>query len=50
MNLIIEQDMEELNLKGLEPTRLILCLADQRKIKPLGVLRNIKTIICDIRI
>ena len=48
VNLITEQTMEVLGLKGLESTSLILRLADQRKVKPLGVLRNVKTIIAGL--
>ena len=42
VNLIIEQTMEELGLEGLEATNIVLHLADQRKVKPVRVLRMVK--------
>ena len=39
INLITEQTMDELGLKNIEPTSIVLRLADQRKVKPLGILQ-----------
>lgn len=45
VNLMTEQTMSELGLKTLEPTNIILRMANQRRAKPLGMLRGIRTMV-----
>ncbi|KAI5056279.1 hypothetical protein GOP47_0028097 [Adiantum capillus-veneris] len=45
VSLMTEQTMGELGLKQVEPTNIILRLADQRRVKPLGILQGVKTIV-----
>ena len=45
VNLMTEQTMKELGLTTLEDTNIILRMADQRRVKPLGMLQGIKTIV-----
>ena len=49
VNLMTEHTMEELGLKTLEPTNIILRMADQRRVKPLGMLHGIKTIVAGLQ-
>ena len=37
--------MEELGLKSMNPTPIILRMADQRRVKPMGILMQIVTTI-----
>lgn len=48
VSLMTEQTMEQLGLGNMDPTNIVLWLADQRRIKPLGVLQGIKTIVAGL--
>ena len=43
MNLVTEETMELLGLTGLMPTRILLKMADQHSVRPLGILKNVIT-------
>ncbi|HYP42983.1 MAG TPA: hypothetical protein VEQ18_03080, partial [Candidatus Nitrosocosmicus sp.] len=43
VNLMNKETMENLNLSGLLPTKLVLRMADQSRVKPLGILSKVKT-------
>ena len=45
VNLMTSEVMEELGLKTMNPTTIILRMADQRRVKPLGILMQIVTTI-----
>ena len=45
VNLMTNEVMEELGLKTMNPTPIILRMADQRRVKPLGILMQIVTTI-----
>ncbi|KAI5065815.1 hypothetical protein GOP47_0018439 [Adiantum capillus-veneris] len=48
VSLMTEQTIGELGLKQVEPTNIILRLADQRRVKPLGILQGVKTIVAGL--
>ena len=48
LRLMTKQTMQDLGLTNIEPTTIVLCVADQRQVKPLGMLQNIKTIIAGL--
>ncbi|KAI5063849.1 hypothetical protein GOP47_0020519 [Adiantum capillus-veneris] len=48
VNLMTEQTMGELGLKQVEPTNIILHLANQRHVKSLGILQGVKSIVASL--
>ena len=40
--------MQELGLQNLEPTNIVLRVADQRRVKPLGIIQGVKTMVASL--
>lgn len=43
VSLMTDQTMQELGFTNLEPTNIVLRVADQRRVKPLGIIQGVKT-------
>ena len=48
VSLMTDQTMQELGLKDLEPTNIVLRVADQRRVKPMGILQNVRTMVAGL--